>query len=77
MHQDSDIQHFHPHDLDHLKIPEPPANLMSVQNLELQIELQTEAQPVCSVDLTEVAGDKNVCKSMCIEALLACYQDVR
>jgi hypothetical protein len=35
MHQYRDIQHVHLHDLDHLKTPEPPEKLMSVQHLKI------------------------------------------
>jgi hypothetical protein len=32
MHLCHNIQHFHLHYLDHVKSPEPPANVMSVQH---------------------------------------------
>jgi hypothetical protein len=35
MHYYGAVHNFHVHDLDHLKTPEPPANLMSVQYFKL------------------------------------------
>jgi hypothetical protein len=49
MHQYHEIQHVHLQELDRLKTLEPPANLMSVQHLELT---NKEVQYVCSMDVT-------------------------
>jgi hypothetical protein len=57
------MQHFHLHDLDGLRIPEP-ANWISVERFRIY-----KVQYVCSVAF----GD-NLVQSVHIRALLPCYQ---
>jgi hypothetical protein len=62
------MQHFHLHDLDDLKIPEPE-NWISGK----RFRSYKQVQDVCSVDLTVAFGD-NLVQSVHIRAVLPCYQ---